>query len=137
MKNYIVLLVLFFSIFSCSDDSSSSEGIIDFSGTYEGVLNCSGELESETGEMFSIVISKSQVEEVFDVDLGDGVIFQATISNNVLVIDTQTHNAGGDSDVITLSGTIKSTGENNYAFDFQHEVDDEGMSNCTTELTKI
>ncbi len=138
MKYFNLLIAISFFMFSCGKDSETLDVITDFSGTYQGEINCSGTLESENGNIFSITISSSQDGENYVVDFGEGVVFNATSTNNTLEIERQTLNASGGFDVITLSGILKKfEGDSNYSFEFEHTVDDEGLSNCQTTLKKV
>jgi hypothetical protein len=131
---YITLLALTLTIMaSCSDEPITEP--IDFAGTYEAQLDCTGEL-AEATESVTISIQRVDVDGNYIIDLGDDVLFHGTAVGSTLSIDRQILNEGGDFDVVTFEGEIVVDQDGEYTFDFQHEVDNEGMSTCQSVLIK-
>ena len=136
---YITLLALTLTIMaSCTVETSidlTQPVDIDFTGTYEAQLNCTGEL-GEEAESILLSILPGDTNSEYLLDLGDDVIFDGTAVGSTLSIHRQIFNEGGDFDVVTFEGQIVVDEEGEYTFDFQHEVDDEGMSTCQSVLIK-
>jgi len=138
MKYSSILLIALFAFFtSCTSENDTliEETLIDFSGIYEGQLNCTGEMSSDVGESITIIITKTSKEDSYSIDLGDEVVFNATQIDNVLNIEAQTLNEEQEFDVISMVGEIRMVDEE-MMFDFTHSVDDEGESSCSFPLTK-
>ena len=93
-------------------------------------------MREAAGETFTINISNSTKVGDYLVDLGDGVIFVGTIDENILTIEEQVLNEGGDFDVVTFSGQIIFSFSDRYFLEFTHEVDQEGESTCESRLVK-
>jgi len=133
----ILLIALFAFLTSCSTENEVlvEETLIDFSGTYEGKLNCTGELSDSDGEEVVIVISKDGILDSYFIDMGDESIFSALQVENVLTIGAQTINTELGFDMVSLEGEIRMT-DDEMIFDFTHSVDDEGESTCSFPLVK-
>lgn len=130
----IIILVAFLGFFtSCS---SETEALIDFSGQYEGKLDCEGDLKDSYGESITIVITKSAGENGYLVDFGDDVVFEASQSDNVLEINPQTINEDQDFDQVFMDGEITLT-NNEFMLDFMSRTDDEPESTCTFPIVKL
>ncbi len=130
MKNFMIAL-LCLTFLSCNENDSET---VNFAGTYEGILDCSGPLESED---FQIIIV-STGENTYTVDFGDDVIFNATQADDILTIPEQTLNADLGFDVVTMSGIMtKLEPEFTFRLSIEHQVDSEGISNCDNTLTRI
>ena len=83
-----------------------------------------------------IVITDDPSSDALFIDFGDEIIFNAYVENNQLIIDIQTINAEQEFDVVTLSAVAEMNEDETVAMEFTHNVDDEGLSNCTMILTK-
>lgn len=113
---------------------------VDFSGEYFGTFDCNGELTEANGESMVIWISRSTGTNRYTVGMGeeeDDLVFDATANGNVLTIEQQTLNEEYQYDVITLSGTLVKNDDTTLLFEFTHDVDDEGESNCNVTLQKL
>ena len=133
MKYSTIILIALIAIFtSCSD---KDEELIDFSGSFEGELDCQGELEDSKGEEVTLTITKTG-ESSYSINFGEEAIFLGKQSENVLVIDEQTINEDLGFDVVTLEGEIRYLNDE-FIFDFTHNVDDEGESTCSFPIVKI
>lgn len=137
MKNlYFLLLIGLFA--SCSNDTELTEEVtaIEFVGVYTGNFECTGDLMEANTELMEIEVIKN-TDANYTIDLGDDVRFEAIANENVLSIAEQVFNEGGDFDVVTFSGKITYQLETEeYMFTFTHDVDNEGISNCTFPITK-
>lgn len=138
MKYLILALISTFFMASCTVDLEVSPETVetDFIGIYIGTLNCTGTLAEDNGEEITVLVSRATADAAYIIDLGDDVIFQGQTVNNVLVIDQQTLNEDFDFDVVTLSGSITQMNDQGYQFEFIHEVDEDGESNCSISLIK-
>ena len=138
MKYYTLFIIALIGMSSCSDEATITElEMLDFTGIYTGEFYCDGTLDASAGELFTVIISKNETEGLYNVDLGDDIIFVGTQEEaSSLIIKEQTLNEEYDFDVLTLSGEIELTSDGEYVFEFVHEVDDEGKSDCQTTLIK-
>ncbi len=114
--------------------SCSKEETINFVGTYEGKISCTGELSSDNGDDLSLFIVSSSPNN-YTLDFGDEVKFQGVGGGNVLTIPDQTINEGGTFDVIKLNGKIQYNSGNKFTLTFDSDVDGESSS-CVIDLAK-
>lgn len=138
MKYFTLLAMTLTMMASCTIETGieiTPETSVDFIGTYEMRLDCTGDLSDAEGETLIIMISEKVGSSAYLIDLGDDVIFEGTVDGSTLDIHRQVFNEGGDFDVVTLEGQIV-VEDGEYTFDFEHEVDDEGMSICQSVLIK-
>lgn len=133
----ILIIALFACLISCSSENESvmEEALIDFSGIYEGKLNCTGELSDDVGEEIEIKITKIGDTDTYSIDMGDEIIFIATQLQNELIIEAQTVNEGQGFDEVSMVGEIRMIDEE-LMFDCTYSVDDEGESTCSIPLIK-
>jgi len=136
----LILFGLFISFMtSCSDDNlddTSTDLAIDFSGTYVGTLDCEGAMSENDLEDFEVIITKGEKDKDYQLDFGDEVIFVAEQRDQTLRIEEQILNANQDFDVIRLEGLVTLSESGSLILEIEHEVDDEGISNCEASLIK-
>lgn len=133
MKFSNILYITAFSFFMASC-SSEDDAPIDYSGVYDGTLICTGELVEETGEEAVITIS-ADAEGKYTVDLGEDIVFDAVVVDDILVIAKQYLNEGGDFDSFAFEGTIEES-QGSYNFDLTITESTEGNGECAFPIVK-
>jgi len=124
-------------LFAACDKTLPEVVLYDFTGTYVGALDCTGELEEDYGEAFSFTVDLLDEESrVYLLTFEDDLTMKARQAGNLLIIDRQIYNEGGTFDVVTMQGSISLESNSTFVMEFFHTVDDEGDSNCETALTK-
>jgi len=132
MRKAFIFFSLIMFVLSCTKDIIVEK---DFSGNYQGVLECNG-LSSINGLEIDLKILKTNDDLKYTIELDEDVIFNATQKENILTIYKQTLNKGGDVDVITFEGTFKYNDDGDLFFKFKHKVDDEPENNCSATIKK-
>ncbi len=139
MKNLLYSLFAFGLFFcSCSKDADTEMLIEDtpnFIGCWEGNFLCSGPLSEETE---TVMICIDKIDEInYSVALADDLTAVVSIEDGKLIFDDITLNASQDYDVVWIDGYIEATGDDTIQFEFEHDVDDDGISECDFELIRM
>ncbi len=134
----LLLFIAFGFVTSCTSEEELVEQdiTIDFTGSYSGELTCVGEL-GDDAESTAIRIEKLDDNlQTYSLFFEDDVTFEGVQQENMLLIEKQIFNEGGEFDVITMEGRIEAMENAAFLFENTYSVDDEGESTCQGTLVK-
>jgi|GEM_PF-4013080 len=134
-SNIIYIALISFLFASCNVEDDPAEMLVDYSGTYEGILACTQGSEYEAYELLSIIITK-QSEQDYMLNLGDDIILDATKTSEGLKVEAQKIGEGQDFDFFTIEGTLAKT-ESGFLFDLSTTEGDEEDRFCSFDITKL
>ena len=137
MKTFIGIFVSILFFASCSSEGDTLNDILDYEGTYLGIIDCTGPGADDNGEDFTTIITKSTLSDYdYDIEFEDDLIFNAKEGDRELIIEKQTFNSGLGFDEVTMVGTLSYVDEQNLEFDFSYSVDSSEEAICSTILEK-
>ena len=134
----LVCLGLFVVFTSCNDDDTpmtTVDPMIQYEGIWQGLFDCSGPLK-DNEEVMVITLTHTQDNE-FIFNAEDGLTTSVYYVDDRIVFDNVIFNEGQGYDEIRLDGYIKAEDNDELEFNFEHEVDDEGISYCEVHLERI
>ncbi|NNE25614.1 MAG: hypothetical protein HKN09_02110 [Saprospiraceae bacterium] len=134
----LLCIGLFVVLTSCGDDNetiTTEDQMSQFEGTWKGIFDCSGPL-GENEEQFEITLTNTQDNEFIFIAEDD---LSATVYyvEDRIVFDNVLFNEGQGYDEMRLDGYISIRDTDQLTFIFEHEVDDDGISNCEVYLDRI
>jgi len=133
-SNFICLALFSFLIASCTVEDESTNLLVDYSGTYEGILACTQGNDFEAYESVMVMITK-QSEENYRINLQDEIVLDAIKITAGLKIEAQKIGEGQDFDFFTIQGTLTET-EAGFLFDLSTTEGDEEDRICSFDITK-